>query len=307
MTYSLACTRCARLGGTALLTAALATSLLTLPPGRTSRMPLESHLVLLQAATASALTNSSALDAASSTDSPADLSANGIQANSTAAVSAQSAASAWSAASTADTASTEVAPTPPTPSATIATAAIQSNSTAAATGDFADTLTTLGRTVATVAGWALAPIWYLAFPITTTLWDVAISQLFPNYPKLLGIPFFAQFPTSWFVPFLLPSILFPTVTSPTAASLPAAARSAAKIDNTIDEPAATTDATATQPLRRGQALRDNSSRRANSNPAAANSKRSASSAAAIQSPVRSKAFQGSRSAASKSRSASDAG
>lgn len=85
MTYSHACTRCAQLGGAALLTAALATSLLTLPPGRTSRMPVESHLMLLQAATASAITNSSALDAALPTDSPADLSATGIQANSTAA------------------------------------------------------------------------------------------------------------------------------------------------------------------------------------------------------------------------------
>lgn len=151
MIFSQAYIRCAHLGGAAAVTAALAMSLVGVPPQlHAGPLSVENLPVQLQAVAVSVVSNSSVV---------ADVSA--------------------------------AAPV----DAAITAATTNSGALAAATGDFA---TALGHTIATVAGLALAPIWYLAFPITTTMWDVVIAPLFfPDYPKTFGIPGFAVFLTSW--------------------------------------------------------------------------------------------------------------
>ena len=355
--------RCSQLVAAAFLSAALALNLVTPAPVQIGKQ-IQTHLVQLQAATASAVTNSSALNAASGNASTIGSNSTGYQANPSAAATTDG--SFWStplgtvlmladiatlpiwflftpitlplsmlvAASQTDTkssfstlqfliltafgfltgplglASLLIKPSSTTAAAlssrttgsaplaavTEATAtqispifdssptslAVKSNAAAAATDDFVvDTLTTVGRAIATVAGWALAPLWYAAFPITTTIWDIGVSRLFPNFPRLQGIPFFAMFPSSWFVPFQLADILLPVDTSPkagpwTGAAMPTASREAA-----TGEQAAPTDAPTAPTRRRGKAVRGSTPQPTSKT--TANSMRSASAAGAAQS------------------------
>lgn len=115
---------------------------------------------------------------------------------------------------------------------------------AAATGG--DLLTTVGRTIATIAGLALAPFWYLGFPITIPLTLLAVNLAMPPYPDdAMGVG--AQVRAigaivGWFgLPFALPSFLFPTAEE--AAEAPAQARSAAAAtDPNMAEPQQTSPA-----------------------------------------------------------------
>lgn len=131
--------------------------------------------------------------------------------------------------------------------AAITAATTNSGALAAATGDFA---TALGHTIATVAGLALAPIWYLAFPdhddhVGCRDRSAVLSGLSQN----VWDSGFAVF-TSWFVSFKLDDILFSTVLAPAATSA-ATARAAATATATAtaspatEVPAADTAAIAT--------------------------------------------------------------
>lgn len=363
MDNSHACLRCSQLAAAATLSTALALNLVTPAPVQIGKQ-IQTHLVQLQAATASAVTNSFALNAASGNASTNGSNSAGYQANPSAAATTDG--SFWStplgtvlmladiatlpiwflftpitlpvsmlvAASQTDTqssfstlqfliltavgfltgplglASLLIKPSPTTAAAlssramgsaraaavkestapqttpivasTATSPTVKSNASVAPTGDFVvDTLTTVGRAVATVAGWALAPIWYAAFPITTTIWDVGVSQLFPNFPRLQGIPFFAMFPSSWFVPFQLADILLPIATSPkagpwTGAAMPTASREAA-----TGQQAVPTDAPTAPTQRRGKAVQGSTPQPTSKK--TANSMRSASATGAAQS------------------------
>lgn len=237
------------------MTTALTMSLVIAPPERSSRLSVESHLIQLQAVTLSSVTNgSAALGAASSTTSPADLVANGIHANRSAAATADSHT---------DT-----------------------------SGSIWDT--PLG-TVLFVVNFLLLPIWFLFTPITLPLSMIAGAAAVsdPDSPLstlewLIGTGIaFITGPIG-----ALDLIIRSSSTSPAAS----VARSAASVEEAPGEPPATLDETAASGGR-GHALRDKGLRHASINPAAArSSKRSASSAAAVQSPDETKSAQVSRSA-----------
>jgi len=110
----------------------------------------------------------------------------------------------------------------PTPAAGAGPLAVQANREAASTGS--EIVRSVGTALATVAGLVLAPLWYLAFPITIPLTIAAVNATVPSYPgfdygigaiqRALGAVF------GWIgFPFALPSLLFPPESAPAAAAV----------------------------------------------------------------------------------------
>lgn len=110
------------------------------------------------------------------------------------------------------------------PSAVTATTPWPASSTAATSGG--DILATLGFAAATVAGIALAPLWYLAFPITIPLTIAFVTASIPSSPGDYGIGAFQRAlgaVLGWVgFPLALGSLLFPQVAANFAEPTPSA-------------------------------------------------------------------------------------
>lgn len=113
----------------------------------------------------------------------------------------------------------------------------------------ADIGTTIGKVALTVVGLAIAPVWYLAFPITLPVAIVATFSALGVNPNPLPVPDMGITAmlqaialvfgfSNWLsFPLALPSLVFPNPPSDTAVAEPAAARTGASADVETDEPA----------------------------------------------------------------------